>query len=444
MLMVVFKFYGKLKRVEKDKERQMNKQLRLVSILLVVVLASACSIGPWQPGTEPPPNAETQQAQIEDAVRGTATTSAMLTQISQMETQVAAPTAGPGQTVVVETVMVTVILPSQTPTITPSPTPTATQVPATATVTPTVPTATPTQVPPTATPTVTNTPAIPCNQAKFETDVTIPDGTVFSPGVTFTKTWRLRNTGTCTWTTGYDLVFVSGSQFGAPAAVDFPGNVAPGQVIDLSVTLTAPAGDGSYRGYWKLRDASGVLFGLGATNAAFYVDIKVSTSSSKFPLEFAAVYCTAEWTSGSNTLPCPGTANDSRGYVLRIDRPTLESGYVDDEPVLLTHPQMITDSVIRGKFPPIRVNTGYKFSAVIGCAHKATNCDVKFQLDYQVGNGAITTLATWHEVYDEMFRAVSVDLSSLAGQDVKFILTVLANGPSNQDQAQWLAPVISR
>jgi hypothetical protein len=90
------------------------------------------------------------------------------------------------------------------------------------------------------------------------------------------------------------------------------------------------------------------------------------------------------------------------------------------------------------------VENGYHFSAVIGCAHKANNCDVNFQLDYQIGSGSINTLKTWHEVYDEQFRSVDVDLSSLAGKDVKFILTVLSNGPSNNDRAQWLAPRISK
>jgi hypothetical protein len=105
---------------------------------------------------------------------------------------------------------------------------------------------------------------------------------------------------------------------------------------------------------------------------------------------------------------------------------------------------MVADSIIRGKFPAIRVNDGYKFSSVIGCAYKANNCDVKFQLDYQIGNGSIETLKTWHEVYDEQFRPVTVDLGSLAGKDVKFILTVTSNGPSNQDRALWLAPMISK
>jgi hypothetical protein len=39
-----------------------------------------------------------------------------------------------------------------------------------------------------------------CDKADFVTDVTIPDDTVLDPGESFTKTWRLKNSGTCSWT----------------------------------------------------------------------------------------------------------------------------------------------------------------------------------------------------------------------------------------------------
>src|SRR5512134_797366 len=65
------------------------------------------------------------------------------------------------------------------------------------------------------------------DRAQFVADVTIPDGTRFSPGTTFTKTWRLRNIGTCTWTTAYTMVFDSGTQMGSTTSVAFPSSVAP-------------------------------------------------------------------------------------------------------------------------------------------------------------------------------------------------------------------------
>jgi hypothetical protein len=110
-----------------------------------------------------------------------------------------------------------------------------------------------------------------CDVAQFVDDVTIPDGTTLEPDETFTKTWRLKNVGTCSWTPSYAVVFSSGDSMNGPATQALTGNVNPGQTVDISVELTAPGTDGNYKGYWKLRNAAGVHF------TQFYVDIKVKT-----------------------------------------------------------------------------------------------------------------------------------------------------------------------
>src|SRR5215211_4233990 len=73
-----------------------------------------------------------------------------------------------------------------------------------------------------------------CDQAQFVSDLTAPDGSSFAPGATFTKTWRLMNIGTCTWTTSYSLVWAGGDAVGAPALVKLPVDVSPGQMVDIS------------------------------------------------------------------------------------------------------------------------------------------------------------------------------------------------------------------
>ncbi len=118
-----------------------------------------------------------------------------------------------------------------------------------------------TAVPPTSTATApppTNTQI--CDQAQFITDVTVPDGTNFDADATFTKTWRLKNSGTCSWTPAYTLAFASGNQMNGPSTVALPGNYNHGDTIDISVNLKAPSTTGDYTGYWKLRNASGVSF----------------------------------------------------------------------------------------------------------------------------------------------------------------------------------------
>ena len=149
------------------------------------------------------------------------------------------------------------------------------------------PTATQTATPTTTTtpsPTVTITPTptkiIPCNKAAFVSDVTIPDGTWFSPGFQFTKVWRLRNAGTCTWTTGYSLVFHRGEQMGGLTSVSLPSTVTPGQTVDVEIGLVAPSLTGSHRGDWMLSSSSGALFGAGANGTTpIWVAINVAGST---------------------------------------------------------------------------------------------------------------------------------------------------------------------
>ena len=61
-----------------------------------------------------------------------------------------------------------------------------------------------------------------------------------------------------------------------------------------------------------------------------------------------------------------------------------------------------------------------------------------FKLNYKVEGGSEKTLATWHEVQDGSVNNVSVDLSSLAGKRVQFILLVESNGGFVGDKALWL------
>jgi hypothetical protein len=115
-----------------------------------------------------------------------------------------------------------------------------------------------------------------CDLAQFVKDVTIPDGTNFNAGDTFTKTWRLKNIGACTWT-GYALVFDSGDAMSGVSPIAI-GTVGPGQEVDVSVNLTAPASNGTYRGYWRIRNAGGILIpvqGGAQQGKSFFVEIKV-------------------------------------------------------------------------------------------------------------------------------------------------------------------------
>ena len=295
----------------------------------------------------------------------------------------------------------------------------------------------------TSVPPLSPVPASRCDAAAFVSDVTYPDGTNVPLGGTFTKIWRLKNTGTCTWTTSYALVFVSGERMGAPAAVALPTSVGPGQTVDLAVNLTAPGQSGHYRGFWKLRNASNALFGLGAqADGNFYVDINV-TGYTVTGYDLLANYCQALWQNGSRDLPCPGAEGDNQGFVMVLSSPRMEDGGTQGS-ALLTYPERVNNGLITGTYPPFRVQSGDRFQATIGCLNEANDCDMVFRLEYQIGNRAARTLGQWREVYEGQSYPINIDLSTLQGEDVRFILSVLANGSAHEDYALWINPRITR
>jgi hypothetical protein len=151
-------------------------------------------------------------------------------------------------------------LPTATPTITLTPTP----LPPTSTPLPTLtPMPTPTLTPmPTLTlaPTSTSTPWC-IDSAQFLADVTLPNDNVLTAGVTFGKTWQLRNTGTCTWDTGYRVVFVGGSQMGASSSVPLTQVVYPNNSVEVTVPMKAPSTPGTYVGQWQMQNSKGQNFG---------------------------------------------------------------------------------------------------------------------------------------------------------------------------------------
>lgn len=103
-------------------------------------------------------------------------------------------------------------------------------------------------------------------------DVTIPDGTQVSPGKSFTKTWKIKNTGTCPWS-GYSVAFASGDRMGAPDTSPVAQTLAADSV-DVSVDLVAPSADGTYTGFFELQDADGDVVPIGLEKT-FWVKIRV-------------------------------------------------------------------------------------------------------------------------------------------------------------------------
>ena len=296
----------------------------------------------------------------------------------------------------------------------------------------------------TAAPIATITPNIPptvsCDQATFVNDVTIPDGTIEAPGATFKKTWRLRNTGSCTWS-GYILEFDTGEAMSP--TVDAIGIVSPGQEVDVSVTFTAPVTPGDYKSYWRIRNPAGVRLPVigGWQGQGFFVYVKVGSAG--YDLHTRA--STAAWISGSGNLTFGGPDTDVNGFAMYKNSQKVEDGSSPSK-ILETQPQSVNDGVITGRYPVYTVAAGEHFKVKIGFLAQADgSCgagNVKFQLNYKL-SGVLTPLGEWTKSCDGTLKSIDVDLSSLAGKSVEFVLGVLANGPASQDWAVWVSPQIA-
>ncbi|RPJ28189.1 MAG: hypothetical protein EHM33_05345 [Chloroflexi bacterium] len=335
----------------------------------------------------------------------------------------------------------------------------------------------------TATPTIA--PAA-CDKAEFIADINVPPGTFMPTGAQFTKTWRLKNIGSCVWTASYRIAFLSGEQMDAVSSVQFPRDVVPGQTVDLSLNMTAPTTPGTYCGYWIFQNDTGKPFGIGPQgNQPWFVDILVSDATltptptatqtpsitltptqspaptlTQSPVpsptgptptppagtvyDFAVNVCTATWSSDAGQLPCPGTEGDPRGFVFKVNDPRLETGEIYTRPGILTFPQDAQNGSIQGLFPPIKVQDGDRFRSILSCEGGATNCYVTFRLGYQIGTNPIETLWGYIEKYDGAYYSMDYDLSRLAGQEVRFALIVDSIGSKADDRALWVGPIIYR
>jgi hypothetical protein len=118
------------------------------------------------------------------------------------------------------------------------------------------------------------------DSAAFVSDVTIPDDSVVTANTAFTKTWRIKNTGTCTWDSTYLVAYMSGTPMSQQPGywiVPEGQSVAPGQTVDVSIGMTAPVDNGDYASYWGLKQVEGQFIPIqgGANGNSFFVKIKV-------------------------------------------------------------------------------------------------------------------------------------------------------------------------
>jgi hypothetical protein len=99
-----------------------------------------------------------------------------------------------------------------------------------------------------------------CDSLEFVADVNIPDDTNMAPGQDFLKTWRVKNTGSCPWEAGYELVYAGYADRMEGQAQALTQVVQPGQEVEISVQFTAPSEIGEYLSAWQMSNPRGVTF----------------------------------------------------------------------------------------------------------------------------------------------------------------------------------------
>ncbi len=178
-----------------------------------------------------------------------------------------------------------------------------------------------------------------------------------------------------------------------------------------------------------------------------------ATPAGEVVYDFTSHVCEAAWSNNAFTIPCPsdGAAVGS-GYVGLLDNPTIEGGVTLAGRVLHTQPALLPNVGIFGTYPSFQVQSGDSFRVTSACLNgpmpapmpPAEACNVEFALEYYDANGDYHTYSAWDEVYDGLSTDVVVDLTSLAGQVVRFVLVVRDNGDAQGDYPVWIEPHIWR
>lgn len=129
-------------------------------------------------------------------------------------------------------------------------------------------TATPSPTGPTATTGAASTPepdedGIPCLAMDFIFHYNYLPGSVVEPNTSFYKSWYVENTGSCTWSSNFNIVYHSGFQLGGKSPLSLGATVFPGQRVILTVLLFSNPQPGTYESNWWLESANGTQFGFG-------------------------------------------------------------------------------------------------------------------------------------------------------------------------------------
>jgi len=253
--------------------------------------------------------------------------------------------------------------------------------------------------------------------------------------------------------------------------INLPHKVAPNETIDISIDLVAPAIPSIYKGVWLFEANNGKRFGLGKSSTGqIWVQVKVISAPTSTPApslkptqtsiattgpilslpalgdqvyDFASQICSAQWQSNNGTESCSGSVGEPQGAVTLVTLPTLEDGVTLNNPAILINPNS-QKGFIRGTYPEYLVQPGDHFRAIASCEANAVTCSALFRVSYQDASNALVDLWAVGEFHDQKYTKIDIDLSSLAGKKIKFILDVTPLNSEPNNSVFWASPGIYR
>ncbi|MEJ2759620.1 MAG: NBR1-Ig-like domain-containing protein, partial [Anaerolineales bacterium] len=221
----------------------------------------------------------------------------------------------------------------------------------------------------------------------------------------------------------------------------FPKKVAPGETVDITMSMKTPDTKGTYKGYWLLRDEDDVKFGLGyGTKTPIEVKIKVVNAEAVHSYDFAANFCNATWKTDAATLYCDGNSAIYKDTVKFANNFQLENNKWEDEPAILVN--VSKEERVRGIYPAYLVQPGDHFVTQTGCVEGSMDCKMEMRVLYQVKGGSGGVLDEWIEKYDGKLTLIDIDLSTFAGQEVYLTLDMESKSTSSQNEIFWFVPSI--
>ncbi len=274
------------------------------------------------------------------------------------------------------------------------------------------------------------------DEYSYVSDITVPDGMSITPHTMFTKTWYIRNTGTCMWNSNYKIVYHSGDEVGR--AKSFPllkaGNyIRPGESTAVSVEMLAPAEVGQqYSTFWALESDKGVRFGSGpAKNVYLSSNFRIDTSFF-VAQNFGSLICSDDY----GYFTCGTRNNDSgRGSVYFDETPMTESGRYQGTPGIAVMPPKGENTTVRFEFGPLRFPRGSWFYTNFCCRPESPTCNVQIRLyarESGYGERLVQEINEWNDGFMGEWK-FKLDDVEVFDQDFTYIIEVQANGGVEPD-----------